>query len=80
MQALDMAGKIRFRPELAFTRLRLAELLLKEADDAARPEALEHLDLAIPELRDMKMQPGLDRGLALREKLTPAAAQESARQ
>jgi DNA-binding CsgD family transcriptional regulator len=72
-QALESASKIRFRPELALTHLRLAELLLKEADDAARPEALEHLDLAIPELRDMKMQPGLERALALRETLTPAA-------
>jgi non-specific serine/threonine protein kinase len=45
-----------------------------------RSEALEHLDAAIPELLDMHMQPGLERGLALREKLTAAAAQEPARQ
>jgi DNA-binding NarL/FixJ family response regulator len=72
-QAVESAGKIRFRPELALTHLRLAELLVEEADDAAPPEALEHLDLAIPELRDMKMQPGLERALALRETLAPAA-------
>jgi DNA-binding NarL/FixJ family response regulator len=81
-QALESAGKIRFRPELALTHLRLAELLLKEADDAARPEALEHLDLAIPELRDMKMQPALERALALRENvaltLAKALVRESA--
>jgi DNA-binding CsgD family transcriptional regulator len=73
-QALESAGKIRFRPELALTHLRLAELLLKEADDASRSEALEHLDLAVPELQDMKMQPALERALPLRKSLAPAAA------
>jgi DNA-binding CsgD family transcriptional regulator len=79
-QALETAGKIRFRPELALTHLRLAELLLQDPDDAVRPEALEHLDLAIPELQDMHMQPGLERGLALRESFAPAAVVEPARQ
>jgi DNA-binding CsgD family transcriptional regulator len=79
-QALETAGRIRFRPELALTHLRLAELLLVDSDDQAQAEALEHLDVAIPELRDMHMQPGLERGLALREKLTPATAREPARQ
>jgi non-specific serine/threonine protein kinase len=55
-------------------------LLLKEVDENTQLEALEHLDVAIPELQDMQMQPGLERGLALREKLTPATAQEPARQ
>jgi DNA-binding CsgD family transcriptional regulator len=77
-QALESAGKIRFRPELALTHLHLAELLLKEADDAVRPEALEHLDVAIPELRDMKMQPAFERALALRETLAPAATMAAA--
>ena len=63
-QALEAAGKIRFRPELALTHLRLAELLVEEADDIARSEALAHLDIAIPELRDMQMQPALERALA----------------
>jgi DNA-binding CsgD family transcriptional regulator len=79
-QALESAGKIRFRPELALTHLRLAELLLKEADDAARPEALEHLDVAIPELRDMKMQPALERAVALRESHAPAIARAAGRE
>jgi ATP/maltotriose-dependent transcriptional regulator MalT len=73
-QALDAAGKIRFRPELALTHVSVAELLVKEADDAARSDALEHLELAIPELRDMKMQPGLERALALRENVAPSLA------
>jgi DNA-binding CsgD family transcriptional regulator len=80
IQALQSAGKIGFRPELALTHLRLAELLLEDADDHAQSEALEHLDVAIPELQDMRMQSGLERALALREKLTPAAAPEPARQ
>jgi DNA-binding NarL/FixJ family response regulator len=65
MRALEAAGKIPFRPELALTHLRLAELLLDTVDDAARLEALEHLEIAVPELRDMHMQPALDRALGL---------------
>jgi non-specific serine/threonine protein kinase len=34
---------------------------------------LEHLDLAISELRDMKMQPGLDSALKLVERVGPRA-------
>jgi DNA-binding CsgD family transcriptional regulator len=65
-QALDAAGKIGFRPELALTHLRLAELLLEEpADDSERFEALEHLETAIPELENMRMEPSLERALSL---------------
>jgi hypothetical protein len=74
VQALESAGKIRFRPELALTHLRLAELLLE--DKVERAEALEHLNIALPELRDMKMQPALERGLTLLEQVqhhAPAA-------
>jgi DNA-binding CsgD family transcriptional regulator len=73
-QALDAAGKIGFRPELALTRVSLAELLLQEGDETPRSDALEHLDLAIPELRDMKMQPALDRALALKGKFEASAS------
>jgi tetratricopeptide (TPR) repeat protein len=68
LQALESAGKIRFRPELALTHLRLAELLLEEVDDAERKGALDQLDLAVPELRDMHMQPSLERGIRLLER------------
>jgi ATP/maltotriose-dependent transcriptional regulator MalT len=78
-QALEVAGKIRFRPELALTQLRLAELLLEEAGDIARSEALAHLNIAIPELRDMKMQPALERALALSDTYQAPPAQMSAR-
>jgi DNA-binding CsgD family transcriptional regulator len=78
-QALETAGKLRFRPELAITHLRLAELLLEEADDVARTEALAHLDTAIPELRDMKMQPALERALALSDTRRAPPMQISAR-
>jgi hypothetical protein len=70
-QALESAGKIRFRPELALTLVSLAELLYTESGDAARSEALDHLGIAIPELQDMNMQPALERALALRETLAP---------
>jgi DNA-binding NarL/FixJ family response regulator len=78
-QALEVAGKIRCRPELALTHLRLAETLLQETDDAARSEALAHLDTAIPELRDMKMQPALERALALSDTHRPPPARMSDR-
>ena len=65
-QALEAAGKIRFRPEIALTRLQLAELLLESYPDE-RAEALECLEFAIPALRDMKMQPALEQALALKE-------------
>jgi DNA-binding CsgD family transcriptional regulator len=79
VRALETAGKIRFRPELALTHLRLAELLLKEADDGERSDALAHLDIAIPELKDMKMQPALDRAVALKDKCEAAATSGPAR-
>jgi non-specific serine/threonine protein kinase len=59
--------------------LSLAELVLEEPDDAARSEAREHIDIAIAELREMHMQPALERALALRETLTPTVAQVPAR-
>jgi DNA-binding CsgD family transcriptional regulator len=77
LQALESAGEIRFRPELALTHLQLAELLVE--DDAARPEALDHLDIALPELRDMHMRPWLERALALRDKHQPDPVQATVR-
>jgi hypothetical protein len=67
-QALELAHKLRFRAEIALTRLQMAELLLDSYPDE-RAEALEHLDFAIGELRDMKMQPFLERALSRRELL-----------
>jgi len=61
-EALEVAGEMRFRPEVALTRLQLAELLLEHYPDE-RAEALEYLDFAIAEFRDMKMQPSLERAL-----------------
>jgi hypothetical protein len=63
---LKAASKMRFRPEVALTRLQLAELLL-EHYPKERVEALEHLDFAIAEFRDMKMQPSLERALRHKE-------------
>jgi hypothetical protein len=64
-QALDVAGRIRFRPEVALTRLALAELLFDQYPSEAG-EAQEHLDFAIAEFREMKMQPSLERALSHR--------------
>jgi class 3 adenylate cyclase len=76
-QALAVAGQVRFRPELALTRLQLAELLLEHYPDE-QAEALAHLDAAIPELRAVHMQPALARALALRSRLAPQPAPAAA--
>jgi tetratricopeptide (TPR) repeat protein len=65
-EALKVTSEMRFRPELALTRLQLAELLLEHYPDE-KADALEHLDFAIKEFREMKMQPSLDRGSKLME-------------
>ena len=65
-KAIEVCERIRFRPELALTRLQLAELLL-ENYPTERAEAQEHLDFAIGEFREMKMQPSLERALRHKE-------------
>jgi tetratricopeptide (TPR) repeat protein len=61
-EAVKICTEMRFRPELALSRLQLAELLL-EHYPMEKKEALEHLDFAIKEFREMKMQPSLERAL-----------------
>jgi tetratricopeptide (TPR) repeat protein len=61
-KAIKDCTEMRFRPELALSRLQLAELLLDHYPKE-RAEALEHLDFAIKEFKDMKMQPSLERAL-----------------
>jgi len=101
--ALDLCTRVRFRPEIALTRLELAELLLQEAvsyqrsvvsgpptppgrrgrprsqgapgeakliADRLKAEGLAHLDFAIAEFREMKMQPSLERALKHKGLLT----------
>jgi len=63
-QALENCAKIGFRPELALSRLELAELLLRNYPDE-RPEALAHVDFAIEELTAMGMEPAMERALRL---------------
>jgi hypothetical protein len=57
-----LVSVVRFRSELALTRLQLAELLLDHYPDE-KQEAHEHLDFAIKEFREMKMQPSLEKAL-----------------
>lgn len=68
-KAIEVCQKVRFRPEIALTRLQLAELLLEHYPDE-KPEALEHLDFAIAEFKEMKMQPSLERALKHKGLLT----------
>jgi len=56
-QALEVCQKVRFRPEIALTRLQLAELLLDRYPNE-KAAAMEHLDFAITEFREMKMRWG----------------------
>jgi tetratricopeptide (TPR) repeat protein len=65
-EAIKVCTEMRLRPELALTHLQLAELLLEQYPKE-RAEALEHLDFAIKEFRDMKMQPWLERALRHKE-------------
>jgi hypothetical protein len=60
--ALAICERVGFRPDIALIRLDLAELLLEHYPDE-RDAAIEHLDFAISEFRDMKMQPALERAL-----------------
>ena len=76
-QALELSEGIRNRPTIAFARLEMAELLLHHYPDE-REEALEHLDFAITELRDMKMQPALERALALQAGLVAKPVEKPA--
>jgi tetratricopeptide (TPR) repeat protein len=65
-EAIKVCTGMKFRPELALTRLQLAELLL-EHYPKKRAEVVEHLDFAIAEFRDMKMRPWLERALRHKE-------------
>ena len=51
---------------MTLTHLQLAELLLEHYANEKKG-ALEHLDLAIKEFQDMKMQPSLERALRHKE-------------
>jgi hypothetical protein len=64
-EALKVCTEMRFRPELALTRLQLAELLLTHYPEE-QAVACDHLSFAIQEFREMKMQPSLERALKLR--------------
>jgi len=63
-----MVVPVRFLAESALTRLELAELLLAHYPDE-EAEAIDRLDFAIGELREMKMRPALERALTLRANL-----------
>jgi tetratricopeptide (TPR) repeat protein len=65
-QSLETATKMRFRPEIALTRLQLTELLL-DCYPEERSLAIEHLDFAIGEFQEMKMEPALRQALLRKE-------------
>ena len=57
---------MRFRLELALSRLQLAELLLEQYPQE-KSEAIAHLDFAIKEFRQMKMTTYLEQALRHKE-------------
>ena len=63
---MRICTKKKFRPELALSRLELAELLLQHFPQE-KSEAIAHLDFVIPEFRDMKMNTYLERALRHKE-------------
>jgi tetratricopeptide (TPR) repeat protein len=76
--ALAAAEGVHHRPEQALIRLEIAELLLGDRltpilsqpeGEEGRAEARRHLEVAIPELRAMKMQSYLESALHLRGRL-----------
>ena len=67
--ALAATIRVRHRPEVAITRLRLAELLLAQKDPGRECiEANRYLELAIPELEAMQMSPFLKRARSLQRR------------
>ena len=64
LSGLATCQSIRFRPEIALTRLSLAELLL-EHYPVERDIAIEHLDFAVSEFESMDMAPFLERARQL---------------
>ncbi|HEU0073408.1 MAG TPA: AAA family ATPase [Dehalococcoidia bacterium] len=80
--ALEVCLRVRFRPEIALARLGLAQLLLDHYSNE-QTTAWELLDLVIPELEQMRMQPALEHAQALTTRLsessTPARQQFAAR-
>jgi hypothetical protein len=60
---------MRFRPELALSRFQLAELLFEHYPDE-KDDAIEHLNFAIDEFKEMKMQPSLEKAEGLKERIS----------
>lgn len=67
-RAADECTAIPHRPEAALARLGLAEVLADHFPDE-QAEAAQHLETAIAEFRAMKMQPSLEKALALQARL-----------
>ena len=66
--ALDLAVRMRWRPEIALARFGLAKLLFDHYPEE-RADALDHLAFAIDEFGEMKMQPYVEEALRLRLEL-----------
>ncbi len=66
-KAVKIATEMPFRPELALSRFQLAELQFDQYPDE-KSEAIEHLNFAIDEFTEMKMQPSVEKAEAVKEK------------
>jgi hypothetical protein len=63
---IRICTEMKFRPELALSRLELAEVLLNHYPQE-KSESIAHLYFAISELWDMRMQLSLERVLKHKE-------------
>jgi len=67
IKAIEIGEDMRFRPELALIRFQLAELLFEHYPDE-KEDAIEHINFAIDEFKEMKMQPSLEKVEILKTK------------
>ena len=68
LKSISICENMRFRPELALSRFQLAELLFEYYPDE-KENAVEHLDCAIDEFKEMNMQPSLEKAQTLKGNL-----------
>ncbi len=68
LEAIRFCAEMPFRLELALSRFELAELQFEHFPDE-KAEAIEHLDFAIEEFKEVKMRPSLEKAEALKEKI-----------
>ncbi|MBL7175246.1 MAG: AAA family ATPase [Desulfobacteraceae bacterium] len=68
--ALEVAKDMNFRPEVALTHFHISELLYHHFPDE-RKKAFDHLDFAIADFHEMRMEPTLQLALKYKDLFSP---------